>query len=149
MGLKLNGRYISLILAVQIGKWTAKSPLCPEPRAMCAAGAALRRAAERTLPAPSHPIAIPSRSIPIPIPIPLLIPIFPSRSRPHPHPIPSHPISIPSPSHLIPIPIPSHRRSHPTPILIPFPSLRTAFLPFLNPMRQGSTGRNHFARSFS
>lgn len=118
MGLKLNGRYISLILAVQIGKWTAKSPLCPEPRAMCAAGAALRRAAERTLPAPSHPIAIPSRSIPIPIPIPLLIPIF----------LPV-PVPIPIPSHLIPFPFHPHHISSPFlshPIAVPIPHLSSS-----------------------
>lgn len=39
MGLKLNGSYISLLLAVQIGKWTAKFRVeSRAPRAGCACG---------------------------------------------------------------------------------------------------------------
>lgn len=64
MGLKLNGRYISLILAVQIGKWTAKFgiKLCAPKPGRCmqkrnvelsgADGRGLGRRRDPPLPAP-------------------------------------------------------------------------------------------------
>lgn len=65
MGLKLNGRYISLILAVQIGKWTAKFgiKLCAPKPGRCmqkrnvelsgADGRGLGRRRDPPLPAPA------------------------------------------------------------------------------------------------
>lgn len=69
MGLKLNGSYISLILAVQIGKWTAKFrvKLCaPQPGwcmqernvgITCAGGRGAGRRRRRD-PAPRAPFAV-------------------------------------------------------------------------------------------